>query len=151
MAVSAVLKDEGTKMEFETGAHRSSATHGDKKPLRLDLIPIEPLIRLGRTYGEGAVKYGDNNWKRGFPATDLATRTINHVYRWLDGNQEIDEATGEVEDDLAHAAWNLFALMYNEERLPHMIDVPTRKEYEEFLKWKAEQEAKTEAEGNATA
>src|SRR5258706_10482516 len=35
--------------------------------IRLDLIPCIMLNRLGGLYHRGALKYDDNNWKRGIP------------------------------------------------------------------------------------
>jgi hypothetical protein len=133
MAVEHTEDEDKGMMTFATGAHRSNATAG-KRPIRYDLIPREALERVARTYGEGAIKYGDSNWKSGFPASDLANRVMNHMMLWLSNDQTVDEKTGEVEDHLAHAAWNLFAIMYNEKQLPHMIDIRERPEFEQHLK-----------------
>ena len=100
--------------QFETGAVRST----DADTVRFDLITPIGLRRLAETYAEGAKKYGDYNWLKGFPASDLLNHTIKHIYQWLAGDNS--------EDHLAHAAWGLFTLMHFEETRLDMIDIPTR-------------------------
>lgn len=101
-------------IQFPTGAKRS----GDAESERYDLISPIGLRRLAETYAEGAAKYGDRNWENGFPASVILNHALRHMNLWLDGNRQ--------DDHLAHAAWNLFALMHFEELRPELIDVPTR-------------------------
>lgn len=109
-------------VRFWTGAVRSS----DAEAERYDLISPIGLRRLAETYAEGSAKYGEHNWEQGIPASSLANHALRHIMLWLAGDQA-------GEDHLAHAAWNLLAAMHFEERLPEMIDVPTRPEFENFL------------------
>ena len=120
-------------VEFKTGARRS------EEKLRYDLIPREALERLALRYtgsrdenGEptgGALKYGDFNWEKGLPLTD----TLNHVYdhlerfkshlafmRKISDTDSPDDpfarywagvVAGSIDDDLAAAAWGIFALI----------------------------------------
>jgi hypothetical protein len=101
--------------QFPTGAARSN----DADDVRFDLITPIGLRRLAGTCAEGAKKYGDHNWTRGIPASEMLNHAIRHVYRWLEGDTE--------EDHLAHAAWNLLSVCHFEEAMPEMIDVPSRK------------------------
>lgn len=101
-------------MEYETGAVRSD----DAEDTRFDLIPQVGLRRLAETCAEGAKKYGERNWERGFPATSLVNHALRHLNLWLSGDAS--------EDHLAHSSWNLLALMHFEEQRPELIDVPTR-------------------------
>lgn len=101
-------------MQYETGAVRSD----DAEATRFDLIPQVGLRRLAETCAEGARKYGERNWERGFPATSLANHALRHLNLWLLGDAS--------EDHLAHGTWNLMALMQFEEQRPELIDVPTR-------------------------
>lgn len=101
---------------FKSGAVRSR----DAEETRFDLITPIGERRLAATYAEGAAKYGDNNWLKGIPASDLLNHAKRHINLWLAG-----DAT---EDHLAHAAWGLFAVMHFEETRPELIDVPARKE-----------------------
>jgi len=95
---------------FETGAVRSR----DADMVRFDLITPIGLRRLAETYAEGAAKYGANNWLKGIPSSDLFNHAVRHMYMWLSGDTS--------EDHLAHAAWNIFAIMHFEETRPELID-----------------------------
>jgi len=95
---------------FETGAVRSR----DADDSRYDLITPIGLRRLAQTYAEGASKYGENNWLKGIPSSDLFNHAVRHMYMWLSGDTS--------EDHLAHAAWNIFAIMHFEETRPELID-----------------------------
>lgn len=104
---SEILAQGGT--QFETGAVRSS----DKANVRYDLISPIGMRRLAETMEEGRQKYGYFNWERGMPIGDILNHAIAHIYAYLQG-----KPTGE--DDLAHAAWNLFAAMHMEETHPEL-------------------------------
>ena len=52
---------------FPSGAVRSS----DADDVRFDLITPIGLRRLAEAYAEGARKYGDSNWQRGIPASQM--------------------------------------------------------------------------------
>jgi hypothetical protein len=99
---------------FSTGAVRGTDASG----VRFDLITPIGLRRLAETCAEGAKKYGDRNWEKGIPATQMLNHAIRHVYLWLQGDAS--------EDHLAHSAWNILGVCHFEEVLPKMIDVPTR-------------------------
>ena len=103
-----------TLRSFPSGAVRST----DADEVRFDLITPVGLRRLAETYAEGARKYGDSNWQRGIPASQMLNHAIRHIYLWLEGDNH--------EDHLAHAAWNILGVCHFEEVLPEMIDVPTR-------------------------
>jgi len=97
---------------FDTGAKRSTF------PYRYDLISPVGMARLATTCDEGAKKYGEHNWEKGIPVSNLVNHVIGHLYRYLAGDTS--------EDHLAHAAWGCFAAMHMEETRPDMMDVPTR-------------------------
>lgn len=100
------------RAEFSTGAVRSR----DAEHVRYDLISSVGLRRLAETYAEGAEKYSDWNWQKGFPWSDTLNHAIRHIELWRAGDQ--------TEDHLAHAAWNLFALMQFEQDHPELCDIP---------------------------
>ena len=99
---------------FPTGAVRSS----DADSTRFDLITPIGLRRLAETCAQGAVRYGDHNWEKGFPASSLVNHALRHINLWLAGDGS--------EDHLAHSAWNLLAIMHFEEVWPELIDIPSR-------------------------
>lgn len=107
-----------TLERFESGAVRANNDKG-RFPARFALISPIALRRLAETYGEGSIKYSDNNWLKGIPATNLMDHAMDHINQYLTGDTS--------EDHLAHAAWNLFAIMHFEEVRPDLIDLIARK------------------------
>lgn len=76
------------------------ATEGNSKfPLRYDLISPTVIRALAETYGEGAIKYGDNNWKKGFPEGNLLNHALAHIVAYMEGDTS--------EPHLEHALWNI--------------------------------------------
>jgi hypothetical protein len=108
------------RAQFSTGAVRSkdvAGTTGAHAP-RYDLITPVGLRRLAETYGEGAMKYGDHNWRKGIPISNLVNYALAHITAFLAGDR--------TEDHLAHASWNLFAIMHFEEtRQLELFDLKT--------------------------
>lgn len=101
--------------QFESGAVRST----DADHARFDLIPFAAVEALGRTLKEGAEKYGEYNWQKGIPASDLLNHALQHIYKYLDGDYS--------EDHIGHAMTNLaFLAHFNSlSRKPHIpIDKP---------------------------
>lgn len=129
--------------EYKTGAKRSA-----RMP-RYDLIPKVFLDRLAiRFTGQigsdgkpdgGALKYGESNWERGLPTSDVINHIINHLTNYQEGfRQELSRAIriysdkhtdkdfimnsvrnemcnrSNKDDDLAAAAWGIAVLMYQE-------------------------------------
>jgi hypothetical protein len=62
-------------------------------PARFDLLPAEAVAQMAIVLGEGARKYGEENW-RDIPVTDHVNHALQHLFSWL--------ANGELED-LTHA------------------------------------------------
>lgn len=92
----------------ETGAKRTS----DADHVRFDLISPIGLRRLAMIYKEGAIKYGDYNWEKGFSISDLLNHGINHYNLYMEGSRD--------EDHLAKLAWAAFAAMHSEEQWPEL-------------------------------
>lgn len=101
-------KDVASSGEFEkheTGAHRDTR----KGKGRFDLIPPHGLIRLARHYENGALKYTDDNWRKGLPQKRYCDSAMRHMVKYLGGDR--------TEDHLAAVAWNVFAMMHQEEMI----------------------------------
>lgn len=112
------MADEFNKITFETGAQRDINVAGSKSsqfPARYDLVSPIGLRRLAETYGEGAAKYDDHNWRKGMPFSSTINHALAHINLYMAGDRE--------EDHLAHAAWNLFALMHFEQTTPEQNDL----------------------------
>ena len=85
---------------FAGGSRRS-----DRKP-RFDLIPFEFLEGVSAALTEGAVKYGQQNWKRG--GKDFFRDAWNHAFVHHQMFKEGDRS----EDHLAHLACNVAFLIW---------------------------------------
>lgn len=94
-----------------TGAIRSTEADG----IRYDLIPQLGLERVAQTCYEGAKKYSPNNWKKGFNWSTMMNHAQIHLAQYLKGDTS--------EDHLAHACWNLLALMDYETIFPQGNDL----------------------------
>ena len=113
------IDDGGTRESYATGAIREPRSGKG----RYDLITPHGLERLAKWYELGALKYADRNWEKGIPASRCISSGMGHIIKYLKGMDD--------EDHLAAAVWNLMAVIHFEEVLPEMIDVPTRKQYNE--------------------
>lgn len=111
-----VTRDSGRREEFNTGAQRD--TRQGKG--RYDLIPPRPLKRLAGVYERGAIKYGDNNWRKGMPFSRFIDSATRHLVEY----REIKEANSQMDEDhLAQAVWNLFCIMEFESNRPELDDL----------------------------
>ena len=109
------VKDSGDRRVYPTGAQRDMA----KGKGRFDLIPFEAMMRLAVHFENGAVKYGDNNWQKGFPLRQFLDSAARHLYRYLGGCR--------AEDHLSAVAWNVMCFIWTEQairdgRLPKELD-----------------------------
>lgn len=95
---------------FPTGAVRYPVN------TRYDLISPYALERLAQTYNEGAVKYGDNNWRKGLPFSNILSHVMSHLV-------EYNKNTNAEEDHLAHALWGIAALIEQETTHPDCNDL----------------------------
>lgn len=69
-------------------------------------IPIEGWRRVAETYKEGADKYGEYNYLKGMPVSDLLNHAIDHLRCQIGGIG--DEGT-----DLQHASWGFIAAIHS--------------------------------------
>ena len=98
---------------FDGGAKRES-----RQMPRYDLIPPDALRRLAMIYTEGAERYGVRNWEKGIPFSNLYNHAKEHIQQYLEGDNS--------EDQLAKAAWGLFAMMHLEAIRPDLNDLQLR-------------------------
>lgn len=110
-----MIKDSGTRREFNTGAVRDMVEGKG----RCDLLPACALLRLAKHYEEGAIKYSDRNWEKGLPISSMIDSGLRHLLKYLDGHTD--------EDHLVAAAWNILGAMWMEEKRPELQDIPSRK------------------------
>ena len=92
---------------------KAEAMRFDDNKLRLDLIPWEAELELARVYTMGAIKYDDNNWRKGMAYSKCMGALRRHLLLWQSG-QAVDPETGC--HHLAQVAWNALTLMVYELR-----------------------------------
>ncbi len=118
------VKDSGKRQEFKTGAVRDDP--GDKGRYDLVLSLEHMIYRLARHFQNGAVKYGDNNWRKGIPLARYIDSAFRHLCKHTAGHDD--------EDHLSAAIWNLMchgetAKMIKDGVLPSELDdMPSSKE-----------------------
>lgn len=100
---------------YSTGANRDS---DEGKPL-LTFIPWDIMDRVANHYMIGAEKYGDDNWRKGMPSTEIIQSLMRHMRAYFMGMDD--------EDHLSAMAFNINCLIYNEEKMrnnPDVYDMP---------------------------
>lgn len=93
------MQSSGEIREFVTGAVRDSA---EGKPA-MELLPWELLMRVAKLYGEGASKYGANNWRRGQPQDACLGSLQRHLTKYQLGMTD--------EDHLSAVIFNALSIM----------------------------------------
>ena len=109
------VKDSGERQEFSTGARRDT----QEGKGRFDLLPINAIFRLAQHFENGAVKYGDDNWRKGIPLKRYLDSMMRHVFKFAGG---LDD-----EDHLSAIIWNACCLLETQEmirqgKLPEDLD-----------------------------
>lgn len=100
--------------EPRTTLHRVPDEEGRKddqaKP-RVDLLPGDALLEVGRVFGYGAAKYGPDNWRYVPRGTErYLAATLRHLFAYM------NPSTGPFDDEsglphLHHAAASLLMLI----------------------------------------
>jgi hypothetical protein len=96
-----------------------------RKLARFDLIWWPALWALANVYGQGAKKYADDNWKKGYSWKLSLGAMLRHLMLWVIG-EKYDKETGC--HHLAQVMWHCCALMYFEVEHPTLDDIHTGKE-----------------------
>jgi len=95
------------------------ANKKDKRKLRYDLIPPSTLKALATILTFGAVKYGDNNWRKGMAWGRVFGALMRHLWDWW-GGEKLDPESGK--SHLWHAQCNLSFLIEYETKYPELDD-----------------------------
>lgn len=109
-----VIEYSGIDDVYTTGAKRETKIGKG----RMDLLPMDALIRLSKHFETGAIHYGDRNWEKGIPMHQYIDSSLRHICNYMEGKDN--------EDHLCAAAWNLMCAMWTEDNLPSMQDIPSR-------------------------
>lgn len=96
------------------GTHTVSATGGAKgtKRARFDLIPAGAMETVATHFGNGALKYADHNWRRGYAWSSAYAAMQRHLHAFWGGEDfDTDPTTGEVSPHLAAVAFYSLVLL----------------------------------------
>ncbi len=88
---------------------------------RFDLIPVEPLEELARLYGEGAKKYAEDNWRKGYSWKLSFAAMMRHAWLWWRGEKKDKQLKIH---HLACVCWHAFTLMWFEIHKKELDDRP---------------------------
>lgn len=107
--------DSGQRREFDTGSRRD-ITDGKG---RFDLLPFIAIMRLAKHYENGAVKYGDHNWRKGQPISVYINSGLRHFFKGILGWTD--------EDHWSAVVWNVCSIietleMIERGKLPAKLD-----------------------------
>ena len=86
-----VTKDSGERQEFSTGMVRDTQTN---KP-RYDLLDSPMLKRWAELMARGALKYGEDNWRKASTEEELKRFTaslLRHTFQLIEGDRTEDHA-----------------------------------------------------------
>ena len=72
------------------------------------------LLEVAIQFEEGAKKYGDNNWRKGIPASRYIDSAVRHYLKWSRGDKD--------EPHDRACAWNLLACMWTCKNKPELND-----------------------------
>jgi hypothetical protein len=82
-------KDSGERQEFSTGMVRDVSIN----KARYDLVDEPMLTRWAELMGRGAVKYGENNWRKAATEQELnrfKESAFRHFVQWFKGQTDED-------------------------------------------------------------
>ena len=104
MGGNIVLTELKGARHFSTGARRDDDTG---KP-KLTYIPWDIMDRVANHYERGALKYSDENWRRGIPSSTVLDSLMRHVRQYYMGCED--------DDHLSAIVFNALCLIYNEDK-----------------------------------
>lgn len=99
----------------------TEAQKHDTEKVRLDLMPVRPILELGKVLTYGGHKYGDRNWEKGLLWSRPYAAALRHLFAWF-GGETTDPETGL--NHLAHAMCNMAFLLEYAETHPELDDRP---------------------------
>ena len=78
------------------------------------------LLEVSIHYSEGSKKYAERNWEKGIPLHCYVDSGVRHYLKWKRGDE--DER-----HDRAFV-WNMLGLLWTDENIPDMNDLPWSKD-----------------------
>ncbi len=99
------IADSGERLQFPSGSLREVQLNKG----RYDLLPMEALRRLAVHFEKGALKYADENWRKGQPTRQFASSAMRHLCKFMQGYRD--------EDHLAAVLWNVACLIETQDMI----------------------------------
>jgi hypothetical protein len=72
------------------------------------------VLEVAKQFEEGAMKYGENNWRKGIPVRCYIDSAIRHYLKWLRGDQD--------EPHDRAFCWNIICCIWTCENKPELND-----------------------------
>lgn len=100
----------------------------DTGKIRMDLLPVLPLLEVGRVYTMGAKKYADRNWEKGIAYSRIYGAMMRHLLAFWSGEDTHEVIEGDSSTECHHLASVVFgalALMEFERTHAELDDRPS--------------------------
>ena len=91
-----------------SGGKLNEAVKDDDGKVRLDLLPVIPLVDVAKVYTYGAKKYNPHNWRKGLDWSRIYAALQRHLFKFWNG-EDSDPESGL--PHLAHAAFGVLTLL----------------------------------------
>jgi len=79
---------------------------------RLIEVTDQPVAVIAHLYAqalhEGASKYGERNWEKGLPESNLVNHALYHLFKLTEGDTS--------ENHLSHLVWNVLTIIHFREQ-----------------------------------
>lgn len=90
------------------GGNKNDAAEG--KP-DMSLLPLDILAHVARPYEYGLIKYGRNNWRKGFDTNRSIAAALRHISAWQDKGEDYDQEALEKGVEMHHISCAIFNLL----------------------------------------
>lgn len=111
----------------DTAIRHDKAMKYDGEKVRLDLLPVAPLLGVGKVLTFGAQKYGARNWEKGLDWSRCYAAALRHLFAWWSGE------TFDNETQLNHLDHAICELMFLREFAETHPELDDRPEHEPFV------------------
>ena len=93
---------------FATGSRRDSLRD---KP-QVERLCFSALEKISEVHWYGDSRYGRGNWRKGQPASCVASSLLRHLFAWLRGVNDDTGEGGSNMNHLLHVSWNAIFLVF---------------------------------------
>lgn len=84
------------------------------------------ILEVSKHFEDGAIKYGDDNWRKGIPIHCYIDSAVRHYCKYHRGDKD--------EPHERAFLWNLMCCIWTHKHKPTMIDIPGKEKwYESYI------------------